>query len=417
MKSKGTSGTSRAVLAALLLLAAALALALAGCGGGDGSSSSSATSTSEGKTEAASEGKTEGGGDSEVAEAGAVAKMATSELVYSAAEVPTEASQIEPYGAWRGPTKAPKAKSGQTVQVITCSKQAPGCTQPAEGAIEAAEELGWKAELIDGGGSPEGYARAFNTAMTRKPDAIVAVAIPTIAVGDSLEKAKAAGVYTLDIADLEPASGPTFDAYVPYPTDVQAAIAAWTSISENDGAAKQLLIRDSGWPVFQRSAKSYETVIGECSSCAVKTVDWQLTDAINPAKVNEIIGGAISQEPGLTGVFVPYGIALPNVTQAVAATGKSDIAISSQLGDPIELQSVAAGDSTFAVGTSGGWAGWAGIDQLNRGLSGGPLLKPTEVGLGVAEFTKQNAPASGNFDDWPAMIDYRAEYRKIWGLG
>lgn len=418
MNSREFRWRSRGGVVILSLVAATFALAFAGCGGG-GSSSGSAGTTAE--VTAPAEGKSTtaaAGGDSIVAEAGAVAKMATSELVYSAVEVPTQTGQIEPYGSWRGPTKAPKAEAGVTVQVITCSKQAPGCTQPAEGAIEAAEELGWKAELIDGGGSPEGYARAFNTALTRHPDAIVAVAIPTIAVGDSLEKAKSANVYTLDIADLEPSSGPTFDAYVPYPTDAQAAIAAWSSISEADGAANQLLVRDSGWPVFQRSVQTYEKVIGQCSTCKSTTIDWQLSDAVNPAKVNELIGGAISQEPDLNGVFIPYGLALPNVTQAVASAGKSgEIAISSQLGESIELQSVAAGDSAFAVGTSGGWAGWAGIDQLNRGLSGEPLLKPTEIGLGVAEFTKQNAPASGDYDEWSGMIDYRSEYRKIWGVG
>lgn len=405
------AGAERLLAAMALMLA--LALLVAGCGGGSESSS-----TTTGGAETGKSGSTSGGDAALIKEAKAVVERAKDELVYPTVENPTKPSQIVPYGKWRGPTSAPTPPKTVNLQVITCSKQAAGCTQPAEGAVEAAKALGWHAELIDGKGTPEGYADAFNTALSRHPDAIYASALPTVAVGDSLEKAKELGVLTVTSADAEPTSGTKYDAYVPYQTPTMAAIDAWTEIAATEGKANQLVIHDTTFPVFQLSVDNYQRVMEQCAGCSVKLINWQLTDAINPAKVSQILGGALASDPDATGLYVPYGLALPNVSAAVAEAGKSEsLTVSSELADPICLQSVAGGESSFTVGMSANWAGWAAVDQVIRGLDKDPYLKASEIGFGVAELTDETAPSDGNNDEWPAMIDYKGEYERIWGLG
>jgi len=391
-----------------LALAGALTCAFAlGACGDDGNSAPSATNASGGS------------GGSAVADAKAVIAKAQDGLVYATTRAPTRPSQILPYGQWRGPTSAPKPKTGMNVQVITCSKQAPGCTVPAQAAVEAANALGWKADVVDGAGTPEGFARAFDTALGRHPDAIITVALSTSLVGDSLAKAKAQGVLTEVLAETPPPAsydGPRYSAYVSFPTVAENAIAAWKEIADQDGHARVLLIRDGSYQLYLDGVAEYQRIFKTCSGCSTKVIDWQLTDALDPGKVNQIVGGAVSADPKLTSIFAPYGAGLPNVTQAVASTGRSGLVLGSQLGDAISVQSVAAGDSAYTVGNSGGWAGWAAIDQVSRGLAGKPYLSETEMGVGIGLMTKKDASPKGDFDTIRGMVDYRAEYKKIWGL-
>lgn len=351
-----------------------------------------------------------------VADAATLVELSQSELVYSTVETPTDTAEIEPYGDWRGPTSAPTPGSA-SVQVISCASVATGCQAGATGAVEAAEALGWDAQLIDGGGTPQGWAAAFNTAMQRNPDAIVAIGVPTIAVADSLATANDAGVLTVVVADVEPDGGEAFDAYVPYPTDVIWAMGAWAAIAEHGGEAHQIVPQETDYPVFVDAATNYADVIRRCPDCSVDVIDWQFADSMDPGRVDQILGGALSRNPEANGVFVSVGHVVPGLSETLARAGRSDdLSVGVAVADPTAIQVVAQGAADFTVGTPPQWAGWAAIDQVVRGLADEPFLAPTELGFGIGTLTTETAPESGDFDEWSGMIDYRAEYAAIWGI-
>lgn len=402
---RGRTGLRARVLTLALV---AFGLGLTACGSDDdGGSTAAATGAATSAAPAES---------TLVAQARELTETARRGLVYATVETPTEPSQIEPYGEWRGPDRAPRPAADVNVQVIACSRLATGCLAGAEGAVEAARSLGWRAELIDGGGQPQGWARAFNTALQRDADVIVAVAVPTVAVADSLAQARRQGVLTIAVADEAPAEGDGYDGYVAYPIDATWAVAAWTAIADADGRANEIVPQETDYPVIVAGVANYETVMGACDECSVETVDWQVADSMDPARVSRMLGGALSRAPDATGVFVSLGHVLPALAETLAQDGR-DLSVGVGAADPTAIELVSQGVADYTVGTPPRWAGWAGIDQAVRGLAREPMLGPLETGLGIGELTTETAPESGDFGEWDGAIDYAAEYQRIWDVG
>ena len=379
---------------------------LAACGSSDDNKSDSSTAASSTPTKSA---------DNGLAEADKVVAMATGKLVYSTSQTPDSASDIVPYGDWRGPKSAPPHEPGKKVTVILCTKQAAACVAAGDAAKKASEALGWTATIVDGGGTPQGFASAWDSAINGKADAIMGIAVPSAAVGDKLEAAKKAGIVTVATGDIKPDSGSQYDAYVPFPMPAMNAILAYNEISRSKGKAKTILIEDPGFPSLVQSAEEYMKIMKQCSGCSVELVKWQITDAANPTKVQKIIAGALAKAPDATAIVMPYGIGLPAVIQAVDSAGKTDaVKVIAKDADPVGLGAVAQGTSPFNAGASPQWAGWASTDQIVRGLAKKPYLEGPETGLGITLFTPENAPKSGDIDKWSGLIDYAAQYKSIW---
>jgi ribose transport system substrate-binding protein len=359
-----------------------------------------------------------GGGSSAVDDAKKVVELANGKLVYSAKEEPEGPADIEAYGDWRGPTEAPAHEAGKNVQIIVCTKASVACVQAAEGAKAAAEALGWSADILDGKGTPQGFSAAFDSAVQKKASAIITIAIPTPAVGDKIEQARKAGIITVGVGDKEPASGTKYDGYVPFPMPLMNTVLAYADIANTDGKSKSIVVEDPGFPVLVQSAAQYRKIIETCDGCEAIAEKWQITDAADPTKVGKIIQAAVSKNPDATTLALPYAIGLPAAVQAVAAAGKDgDIAIVAKDADDVGLKAVADGSSRYNAGSSVAWAGWAGVDQVVRGLAKEPYLGPTETGVGVVLFSKDNVPKDGNIETFPGLVDYKAKYQEIWKAG
>lgn len=386
----------------LLTLMAALLSACGGSGGG---------STQEVTAEAGSS----GGGSTLVEESKAVASSAKQELMFATEVTPTKPSQIVPYGDWRGPEEAPAHEPSETIEVVLCSKAAPTCVQAGEAVAEAADVLGWKTDIIDGEGTPQGFAQAYTTALSRKPAAIVGIAVPAAAIGKQLAEAKSRGIVTVQTGSPPPESGPRAEAYVPFPMSPMAALIGWSMIGETEGSANAIVITDPTFPEIVESSAALKSVLEGCEGCQVSMLEQPFTDAINPTKVNANIRGALAQDPNAEYLYSPYSAPLAAEVQAIQSAGKSDqVKIVTKNADPIELAAVREGTVAYAAGSSVPWAAWASVDEVIRGLAGAPYLEGTETGLAIALFDKTNAPASKQMDDWSQMVDFRAEYKRIW---
>jgi ribose transport system substrate-binding protein len=394
---------------ALAVGAVTASLAFAACGS---SSDSNSGSGGGGSSTAGSE-----GGDAVVADAQKIVDLANGKPVYSSKVEPDGPADIEAYGDWRGPASAPAHEAGKNVQIIVCTKAAVACNEGATGAQEAAQALGWKAEILDGKGTPQGFATAFDTAIQRKADAIVTMAVPTAAVGDKLEEAKKAGIITVAVGDKEPDSGSKYDAYVPFPMPLMNTVLAYADIAATGGKSNTIVVQDPGFPVLVQSAEQYSKILGTCSGCKAVSEKMQITDAADPTKASAIIDAALSKNPDVTTLALPYAISLPAGIQAVQAAGKENVAVVAKDADEVGLKAVADGSSKYNAGGSTTWAGWAGVDQILRGLAKEKYLGATETGLAVILFSKENAPADGNIESFSGLPDYKAKYKEIWKVG
>lgn len=335
---------------------------------------------------------------------------------YSAGDFPVKPDQIKPYTSWKGPTSAPTPAAKANIQVIVCSKSATACVSSANGVVAAAKALGWSANIVDGGGTPQGYSQAFDTAMSRKPDAIIGIAVPTLAVGDKLAEARSKGIITVVNGDTQPKSGTLYDAYVSFRMPLMESLLAYAEIARTNGKADSIVVTDPSAPSLIEAMGQYKKVMATCSGCKTTDVSWKITDASDPTKVNSIITGALAKNPNATSLVLPYSVGLPAAVQAVASAGKTDqVKILVKDADSTGLEAVRSGQVLYNAGASPAWAGWAAVDQVIRGMAKEPYLAGDKTGLGVVTFDKATVPSGTDIDKWSGMVDFASEYKKIWG--
>lgn len=336
--------------------------------------------------------------------------------MFAAADSDVASTDIVAQTGWLGPESTPAPPADVNLQIIIC---APGtaCETAANYAVEAAEAIGWTAEIVPGAGTPESFTQAFDTALSKSPDVIMTMAVPDVLVGASLAKAKEQGVVTISVADAPNASGPdAYDAYVSYRMPLMHQVNAYNIIAETSGKANVILINDSAFPNLVESNKQFQKVTSQCADCTVKVVDWQITDALDPVKADSAITAALQANPDATHLVLPYSIGMSSVVEAVRKAGKTDsVKVVSKDGDEIGLQAIASGGSSANAGVSLEWVAYAGVDEAIRGVTKSGYTPTESLGLGVHLFTTANTPADGAAD-YTQFFDYKAKYLELWGV-
>lgn len=358
-----------------------------------------------------------------VAKVVALAKVLSNELnkgfVWSKTNSPTLASQIVPYGKWRGPTTAPTPAKTAIVDVIVCTSGSVACSEAGQGVQAAAALLGWTVHVYDGGFNPAGYATAYASAMADKPNAIIGVAVPADQVQAQLAAAKAAGVITVGVGDIPPSTvgDIPYDSYVDFRMPLMESMLAYYEIAKTNGKANTIVGTDTSFGSLIQAMKQYGNVMATCSTCKVHNIKWSLTDAFNAATITADINGALAADRKANAISLPYSIVEPTVIAALAAASKtSSVRLFSKDADAAGLNAVLQGQSAGNAGASAAWAGWAGVDQVIRGMAKAKYLTIAQQGIGVAFFTKSNTPKSGNIDDYPPVPNYPNYYKHAWGI-
>ena len=359
---------------------------------------------------------TDAGATDILAEATRITDLAKAGLVWAASDTGVDSTGIVAQTGWNGPTDAVSSiEEGKNVQVIICSSGT-ACEVAGNHVLEAAKALGWNAEVIDGQFNPEVWLTAFDSAIAKKPDAIIAIAIPDVAVDAKLAAAREAGIVTVSIADT-PASNSQngYDAYVSYRMPLMHQVLAYAVIAESGGTANSILINDSGFPNLVTSNEEYKSVMSKCSGCVVNQVEWTTGDALDPVKTDAVITAALAANPDATHIVLPYSIPLTSVLESVRKAGKSEtVKVVTKDGDAVGLGAVVKGESPFLPGVGLDWVAYAGIDQVARGLAGDAYVAAEKTGLGVHLWTQADTAADGS-SDYTKWVDFKSEYMRLWG--
>ena len=103
---------------------------------------------------------------------------------------------------------------------------------------------------------------------------------------------------------------------------------------------------------------------------------------------------------------------------AMRTAGRSDVKVLHKDPNDEGLTNVINGGAWLTAASSLEWLAWAGIDQAIRGLTGAPYLGALDLGIGVLLFDADNAPGDLDQDQrFADSVDFRAEYRALWGIG
>lgn len=391
--------TKRAVLA-FCALGVVIAIVAAGCG----SSGSGTESTTE--SEATTSETTDSG------EGGGVVAEATS-LVEAAMKEPTWKSP--------GPSFDGSKASGKKVAIIAVTTEVPAVNELDEEMVSALKEAGVSTTVGNGKASPTEFARLMQQAIQTNVSAIILNAVDPKAVAQPLRQAKEAGVPVITMFEADPSQplpeGVVGRADFSY-KEAGGLLAAWTA-SDSEGEANTVAIQSSDAPSMAAYLagfeEAYEKFCGECELSVkdVSVADWQ-------SRLGPTARSALLNDPNVDYLLPMYDGMMLNVVPAVQQAGKiGEVNMGSLNATPAVMEFLVNEEIQMDIGESNPWLAWAAADQAMRAIVGVPPVENENVPLRV--FTNDNFPSEvGSASDpstWYGTVDFRAEYKKLWGVG
>lgn len=334
-------------------------------------------------------------------------------------------------GTLRAPADTARpAAPGKKIVIISTGQASISSSIPSNAAKEAAEALGWKADVYDGQLNPALAPGLVRQAVASGADGIILDAIDCPTVKGAMQEAKAkgikmVGIYAFDCNDpIFGGSDPSlFTGQINYGDAANAAIGKFTEqygadqakavIAATGGKAKVVFFNDQEVTVLRYTGKGFLDEIKKCSGCeVVAQVDF-IGAELGP-NLQQKATSALLQHPDANVVKSPFTAAtLLGIGPAVVQSGRaSKIYSMGGEGFAPELDLLRANQGVSAVMiTPSDWTAYAAVDTMNSLFTDKPVA---DSGLGWQLVDKtHNLPASGAFS--PA-IDFKAAYRKAWGI-
>jgi ribose transport system substrate-binding protein len=386
-----TSTNGRARRSLLFALCLAFALVVAACGSSDNNKSSTSSSSSSGS--AASE------------DAGLAAAKAN---VEAHSKPPTKIGPTVPIGK-----PIPK---GKRLVFINCG--APACLIQGESFREAAKVLGWTVSTINAAPTPQAAQKAHDEAIRQHPDGVANSGLGSTLYPQQLKKLNDMKIPVISATgnDESGTNGITFDPLGPKKTGEGTALAADKTIVDMGKPGPIGSVHLGGFPIVESYTKSYEAEIAKnCPKCTIKSVTIQPTSLGKDAA--QIISNFLRKNPDIKHLFLSYDLEAFGLPAAVKGTGGT-------MPKTYSWGVESPGIQDFKKGTrSGGLVpdpfregSWSMIDGFVRLFTGRDIKEsyPFQPHI-VWAADLNNLPASA--DPFPPVIaDYKAQYKKLWGV-
>lgn len=313
---------------------------------------------------------------------------------------------------WEGPSQPTKAPHSGLMTVISCNQALEGCKREAQGAVEAAEALGWQAHNVNVS-DPSGYSAAVSQAVNAGSTGIVLASVDQSFIREGLAAAKAKNIPVVS----------TLQANVPGPNGVDADVTP-------DGAAMGKLLADYMITLTKGRVdlapfqdKEYvfdvnivngasEEVSEKCPGCNVlEDTNFTSNDVTN--RLQELTVSLLQRNPEVNSIVAPYDPAAQFQVPAIKNAGLAKkVQMYSQLGNEVNLEFIRKGEVQVAdIGVPEEWAGWAAVDEVIRIGNG---EEPVEENIPFKLLTKDNLPGTGEGYTGDG-VDYEGEYLKLWG--
>ncbi|MFB2600255.1 sugar ABC transporter substrate-binding protein [Herbiconiux sp. P17] len=309
--------------------------------------------------------------------------------------------------------------SGKKIIVLASTLAVPFVANIANGAQEAAKEVGWDATVIDGKGSVTEWSRVVNQAVSQGVDGILTVGASPSQFAPAVASAKAAGIPVVDVLTADQDKDPLVDGTF-----------AHTSISYYDAGALQadyviangapdahvLIFGDNEFPGEVTRVQGMQDEFAKlCPDCTVTVQDTQVANlATDLQRTTQTL---LRRDPDTTwvlptydgqGLYIVAGIKTAGLADTVKVVGADAVS------DNLDL--ITKGDVQVAdVGSPDVWAGWAGVDMLGRALAG---QEPVTPNIPLRVFDADNLQGVDTTDT-EALFggSFRDDFKKVWGLG
>ncbi|GLU29848.1 substrate-binding domain-containing protein [Brucella sp. NBRC 12950] len=313
-------------------------------------------------------------------------------------------------GPWNGPASSPPVASDKTITIISCH-QASNCAVDAAGALEAATKAGWKATIVDGKGDPAIYNAAIRTAVNSGTDGILTIAIAPQLIRDGLRYAHERGIPVVNGAEIA-SKDDLFAASVDREFAAQGEQLGKWMIADSGGKAKAVLLRADEFQAVVIRQTNVRKALDACADCKVlDSVNLTVAQGANPSYIQQLVQSLTARfSDDLNYIVAPYGTIDGLVVPALRAAGRSDVKVVGYDGNAQQVQLCRSGQVGAVAVTMLSWAGWAGVDQLNRVFNKSePQPQNIPAFLAVRETCKEGLAEQAY------SLDFRDHYLQIWG--
>ncbi len=311
------------------------------------------------------------------------------------------------------PETGPAAQPDKFVVIVPCALASEGCAQPALAAKEAAEALGWRAQIIDGKETADSQNAAVRQALTLNPDGILTVSINPSTIQSSLAQAREEGVVTIASqaleTDLVDFSGTPSERV----WKDSGSLLADYAIAETDGNVKALLLHDTGFEVLEARYEAFKDRLAECANCEV-VEEQTFTFADLATSVPRMVQQMAQRNPDFNTIYIDYDYAVASVAQGLRAVGAEDKIVLGSQGIPAALERIRTGEQSASTAFPNEWMGWTDIDAMNRIFAGeDPTVAADVLSLKLVDST--NIDEIG-LEGWDGDVDFKSQYRALWGV-
>jgi ribose transport system substrate-binding protein len=326
------------------------------------------------------------------------------------------------------PTTPTKPKAGVNLWVVSCGESVPSCSTVTAAAMEAGQAVGWTVNKCDGKLNPGDWGACIRQAISAKANVIIPMGIDCPAVQAPVAEANAAGIKVVGGggADCTAAGGQKgfaserlqlANTSIEQYWNLNGKLQADYLIGKTNGAAKVLLLTftDPLWGPW--IADGFKKELATCSGCSIVN---QLDIANNDFNANTAaskFSTALLQNPTANAISVPVGgWMLAGISQAIMSSGRfpDKLTVVTGFGDASSMDLVRNKQGQNAVvGYATPWGAYGSVDTAIRLLNG---EAPQVQGDGMLMIDiDHNLPVAGK--DYEGNVDYKAAYKKLWGIG
>jgi ribose transport system substrate-binding protein len=324
---------------------------------------------------------------------------------------------------WAGPTE-PVSLPGEALSIvgISCNSALSGCVAPLEAIGELSDELGYDFTLYDGQGNGETISKYMLSSITSGVDAIFVAGVDPLTIQQGLEEADKASIPVISITSALSTPNPVVeappDAFWPL-FDLSSnfvmagrAMADW-AIWDSKGEGTIIVLDGKEGTSQVSSAAVVDEINKQCPKC--KTLSYTVLGAEVGTTFPQKTLAFLRNHPDAKYIILPYDPAAAALVPVLQQAGQTDVRLISVIGMAENLQFIRDGQSQTAdVAWDCGYEGWAAMDQLFRYLAGQEFSEP--IGENTPQILLDSTNVGTGSGNWTSDIDYRAEYRQLWGL-
>jgi ribose transport system substrate-binding protein len=335
---------------------------------------------------------------------------------------------------YAGTNKAPggtpvPAQKGKKVFVISCGQAASGCSIPTAGAVAAGKELGWDVTTLDVAFDLSKQGPMVDQAIAGGAQGIIVVGDDCSLSPAALQRAKDAhipvdNVYGADCNEpYQPGDPVGADLWTDVPTAGYTTNPAFFAafgvakaqylIAKTKGTARVITSDITDVALLVGQVRAFKNAMAKCKTCKVYDVHSKALD-FGP-NLQRITQQAVLQHPDANAVAPTNdSVYLGGVQAGLKAAGGKKLVILGSDGTPPGMALLKSGELAAELAFPADWYGWAAADTMNSLLAG---KKPRNSGVGWQLIDKgHNMNLVGSDGGYKPAIDYKAAYRKLWGL-